>query len=302
MIEIKDIKPNSVIVVVGPTASGKSGLALDLAKKYNGVVINADSMQIYQGTPILSAAPTLEDKQQAEHLLYEIFVPQKRGSVTEWLELAVAAIRNVWRQEKLPIVVGGTGFYIESLIKGVSPIPETSEEVKLQVKTWLEEQGVSVIYKKLMRLDEKGAAKVNPNDTTRVRRALEIFLSTQKSINEWFEMPLIEPLPEAEFKVIALLPALSDLEQKCALRFDLMMETGALAEVENLLKLELDDDLPAMKAIGVPELKAYLRGESSLNQAMELAKLHTRQYAKRQLTWFRNRLKNLTEKAEIFYC
>ncbi len=295
MIEINEIKPNSVIVVAGPTASGKSGLALDLALRYNGVVINADSMQIYQGTPILSAAPTSEDKRQAEHLLYEMFAPEKRGSVTEWLEQAVMAIRQAWKKGKLPIVVGGTGFYLESLIKGVSPIPETSEQVKQQVKSWLDELGVAGLYQKLVDIDAVGALKVNPNDTTRVRRALEIFLSTQKSIAEWFEKPLIMPLPEAQFRIIVLLPQLAILEEKCALRFDLMMQQGALAEVENLLKLGLDDDMPAMKAIGVPELKAYLQGNASFDEAVYLAKLHTRQYAKRQLTWFRNRLKKEAE-------
>lgn len=293
MFELENLKSNTVVVVAGPTASGKSGLALDLAKRYNGVVINADSMQIYKGTPIISAAPTVEDKAQAEHLLYEIFEPSEKGSVAEWLVLAVAAIKDCWQKKKLPIVVGGTGFYIESLVKGSSPIPETSEQVKKTVGDLLDKGGAAEIYRCLAAEDPKGALMVKPADTTRVRRALEIFRDTGKSIAEWFEKPLVRPLPEADFRIVALLPDLKSLEEKCSLRFDLMMVNGAEAEVRRLLDLGLDNRLPAMKAIGVPELKDYIDGKISKEEAVAAAKLHTRQYAKRQLTWFRNRLKQL---------
>lgn len=290
---LNDIKPNTVIVIAGPTASGKSGLALDIAARYNGVVINADSMQIYKGTPIISAAPTTEDRLKAEHLLYEIFEPTERGSVAEWLELATAAVRTVWEKGKLPVVVGGTGFYIESLVKGTSPIPETKQEIKDKVARLFAEKGLMGAYACLAEIDKAGAAMVKPKDTTRVRRALEIFFDTGKSISEWFKLPLKRPLPEADFRIIPLLPELKDLDEKCSKRFDLMMEKGAAEEVRSLLAFGLDETLPAMKAIGVPELAEYLRGEASLEEAVALAKLHTRQYAKRQLTWFRNRLKNL---------
>lgn len=289
---LNNIKQNSVIVIAGPTASGKSGLALDLAVRYRGVVINGDSMQIYKGTPILSAAPTVQDKLKADHLLYEIFEPDERGSVAEWLKLAVRSIKDVWEQGKLPIVVGGTGFYLESLVAGTSPIPETKAEIRKQVDDLLKDKGLAHVYSYLQEIDPRGAAKVNCGDATRVRRALEIFLDTGKSIAEWFEMPLISSLPEAEFQIIALLPTLSSLEEKCSERFDLMMAAGALDEVRQLLAMKLDKNLPAMKAIGVPELGAFLQGEISLEEAVVLAKRHTRQYAKRQLTWFRNRLKN----------
>lgn len=293
MIELHEIHPDTVVVIAGPTASGKSGLALDLAQRYNGVVINADSMQIYKGTPIISAAPTDEDRKKAEHLLYEIFEPADRGSVAEWLKLAVEAIRQTQSKKKLPIVVGGTGFYIESLIAGISPIPETAAVVKQQVGNLYKTGGVAAVYARLLKEDPKGADKVNPNDATRVRRALEIFIDTKKSITDWFREPLIKALPEAGFQVLPLLPSLLELEEKCAKRFDLMMQAGALEEVEKLLALGLDEDLPAMKAIGVPELGAYLAEKISLEEAVALAKLHTRQYAKRQLTWFRNRLHKL---------
>ncbi len=295
MLEIKDIKPNSVIVIAGPTASGKSALAIEVAKKYNGVIINADASQVYQGISIISAAPTAEDKKEIEHLLYEIFPPQKNGTVTEWLDMAVAAIRETWQKGKTPIVVGGTGFYIESLVAGVSPIPETSPKIKKQVAELLNRSGVDAVYTELEKVDAAAAQMVKPKDTTRVRRALEIFLDTGKSIAEWFDVPMVKKLLEADFKIFVLLPELKNLEAKCAERFDKMMKDGALDEVKKLMALHLDANLPAMKAIGVAELSDFLRGKSSEEEAVNLAKLHTRQYAKRQLTWFRNRMRKTAE-------
>ncbi len=294
MFEDKNLAENTVAVVLGPTASGKSDLAIELALKYDGIIINADASQVYKGIPIISAAPNDDDISKAEHKLYGIFAPQERGSVSEWLKLATAEIRKTWQINKLPIVVGGTGFYIESLINGISPIPQTSDEVRKKVVDILEKEGLQAVFAKLQEVDEIGAKMVNPNDTTRVRRALEIFWDTKKSIAEWFDKPLVRPLPEARFSVTAILPKLKDLEEKCSVRFDQMLERGALQEVENLLKAGIDENMPVMKAIGVAELGAYLQGKISLDEAVNLAKLHTRQYAKRQLTWFRNRLKNLT--------
>ena len=284
-----NITEKTVVVIGGPTASGKSGLALEVAKKYNGVVINADAMQVYQSIPIITAVPSPEDKKQVLHLLYEIYPPSQRGNVADWLNKATTAIRDTWAEKKLPVVVGGTGFYIESLIKGVSPIPETNSEVKQQVADIIGQKGAEGAYDYLQKIDASGAQMVKPQDTTRIRRALEIKLDTGQSISEWFQKPLVKTLPEADFAMIKLLPSLSELEEKCSRRFDIMMEQGALDEVKNLLDRHLSDDLPAMKAIGVPELGDYIRGKTDLNQAISLAKLHTRQYAKRQLTWFRNR-------------
>lgn len=284
---------NAVVVIVGPTASGKSGLAMELAVKYDGTIINADAMQIYRGVPVITAAPTPEDRQQVEHLLYEYLEPEQSGSVADWLPKAVDAVKMTWQKGKLPIVVGGTGFYIESLIRGLSPIPETREDAKKYVAEIFVSGGVDAAYRKLREVDAAGAALVRPKDTTRVRRALEIFTDTGKSIAEWFEKPLKRLLPEAEFCVVPLLPPLSELDVRCAKRFDMMMQKGALQEVKNLLQRGLDENLPVMKAIGVPELGCYLQGGCSLDDAVAAAKLHTRQYAKRQLTWFRNRLKTL---------
>ena len=292
-VELENIKSNSVVVVAGPTASGKSALALALACKYNGVVINADASQVYKDIPIISAAPTDDDKAKAEHLLYGILEANEKSSVTDWSRLVVEAIRDVWKRGKLPIVTGGTGFYIENLVKGVSPIPETKVEIKQKVAEIFDKSGVEGVYKTLQEVDGKGAKLVNPNDTTRVRRALEIFCDTGISIDEWFQRPMISLLPEADFQVVVLLPKLSDLEEKCSKRFDIMMQEGALEEVMVLMNKNIAPEKPIMKAIGVPELISFLRCEISLEKAVDLAKLHTRQYAKRQLTWFRNRLKDM---------
>lgn len=284
MIDITDLKPNSVLIVAGPTASGKSALALDLAQKYNGEIVNADSMQIYAGTPIISAAPSAEEKALVPHHLYEIYPPATNGTVVDWLKLAVATIREIWARGRLPVVVGGTGMYIDNLINGTTPIPEPQPEVRCRVAA------MSDVYGWLVANDSAAADMLNPRDTTRVRRAAEIFLQTGKSIAEWYREPMVKHLPEAEFRVVKLIPEVKELDERCYLRFDKMMAAGALDEVRQLLALNLPGNLPAMKMLGVPELAAYLRGETNLETAVSLAKLHTRQYAKRQRTWFRHKL------------
>lgn len=284
MVEVKKLKVNSVIVIGGPTASGKSDLAIDLALRYNGEVVNADSMQVYMGTPIISAAPTEADKAKVLHHLFEIYHPSQNGTVVDWLDLAVSKIREIWKRGKIPVVVGGTGMYIDNLINGTTPIPEIDKDIRYEVAK------ITDLYDWLMENDEVGAKMLNPNDTTRVRRAVEIFLGTGKSIAEWYKIPMLKKLPEAEFRVIKIIPQTEELDKRCYLRFDKMIEAGALNEVRWLDGLGLPENLPAMKMLGVPDLRKFLHGECSLSEAVNLAKLHTRQYAKRQRTWFRNKL------------
>ena len=281
---------NKVIVVAGPTASGKSALAIDLAEAFGGVVINADSMQIYQGTPIISAAPSEEDKKRVKHCLYEIFSPDVNGSVVDWLNLAIEKIKNCWAEGKMPIVVGGTGLYLDNLINGTTPIPETSSEVRQKVMQKLHEIGVNKLHEELSLHDPITASRLSPNDTTRVRRAYEVWLQTGVPLSQWHDMPMVKKIPEARFIVVKILPSKEELDERCFIRWDKMMEQGALREIEELANLHLDKSLPAMKALGVPELLAFAEGKISLEEACNLAKLHTRQYAKRQMTWFRNKL------------
>ncbi|MBE6454777.1 MAG: tRNA (adenosine(37)-N6)-dimethylallyltransferase MiaA [Alphaproteobacteria bacterium] len=285
MIKFENIKENTVIVVAGPTASGKSDLAMDLALKYGGEIINADSMQVYKGTPIISAVPSINDMSLVRHHLYEIYSPEKKGTVVEWLKLAVETVKDIWKRGNIPVVVGGTGMYIDNLINGTTPIPETSEVIREKVRN------IDNVYEWLKENDKSAAKMLNPADISRVRRAAEIFLQTNKSICEWYEMDMIKYLPDAQFRVVRIIPDTKEIDERCYLRFDKMMEAGALDEVKYLDALCLPDNLPAMKMLGVPELRSFLHNEVTLQEAVKLAKLHTRQYAKRQRTWFRNKLK-----------
>ena len=294
MFELNNINPNSVIIIAGPTASGKSALALDIAKRYGGEIVNADSMQVYAGTPIISAAPTDEEKQIVPHHLYEIYSPEKNGTVVEWLKLADKAIREIWKRGKLPIVAGGTGMYIDNLINGTTPIPEPTAEIRQKIAQ------IPDVWKWLQQNDPAAVSMLAPADSTRTKRAAEIFLQTGKSIAEWYKLPMVKHMPEADFKVIKLIPPTAELDERCYLRFDKMMKAGALDEVKKLAELNLPENLPAMKMLGVRELLAYLRGDDTLESAVALAKLHTRQYAKRQKTWFKNKLSAEIELSECF--
>ncbi len=281
---------NSVIVIAGSTASGKSQLAIDLSLELDGVAINADASQIYKDIGIIAASPSQEDKDLVEHRLYEYVDGNTKSNVTNWLNDVVAEIKRAWEKGKLPIIVGGSGLYIDNLINGVTPIPEVDKTVRQKVSQMLEEKGVEGLYEELELIDKDAAQMLNPQDTTRVKRALEIFLGTKMSISYWYQEPMIKKIPQANFFVIKLLPPKNILDARCDMRFDIMMNQGALKEVENLAKKNIPVDYPIMKAKGVPELLAYIDGKMSLEEAISLAKIRTRQYAKRQITWFKNKL------------
>lgn len=280
-----------IIVIAGPTASGKSALALALAEELNGVVINADSMQVYKDIPILAATPTAEDTARAPHKLYGIYDASYHGNVVEWLKLCKQEINTARAKNQTPIVVGGTGLYIESLIKGVTPIPETPAEIRQKVDDMLQNKGLQYLYSELQKIDAPIAKKLNENDTTRIRRSMEIWLHTGKNLSYWHTIPLNAIFSPEEFTLAYIKIKREILDNRCRLRFDEMLKSGALEEAERLVNRNLPDSLPAMRALGVPELKAYIKGECSINDAIENAKLHTRQYAKRQCTWFNNRYK-----------
>ena len=285
------MRKNPVLVIAGPTASGKSALAAEAAQALNGVVLNCDSMQIYKDIPIIAAAPTEEEKKLAEHRLFEIYDCDKRGNVVDWLDLCVKEIHSLWAENKLPVVVGGTGFYAEALLNGVTPIPQTPAEVRENVLKRLNETGLTGLYAELLQKDAKIAAKLNQNDKTRIIRALEVIEATGIKLSEWYEKPLIQKLPEADFITVKIMPELDVIAERCCLRLDKMVnELGVLAEIEQLLKRGVDENMPAMKALGVPELSLFIKGQMSLKEALDLAKLHTRQYAKRQRTWLKNKM------------
>lgn len=278
-----------IIIIAGPTASGKSNLALNLAEDLNGVVINADSMQVYKDIPILAAAPSEEDTKSTPHKLYGIYDASIRGNMVEWVNRAIEEI-NLARQNNLtPIVVGGTGMYIETLEKGSTPIPETPNEIRTYIADKEKEIGLIGLYQELQQIDKETAARLSENDTTRIRRALEIWYHTKKNMTYWQQIPLKRFFAPEEFTKVYINPPREVLDIRSRLRFDIMMKQGALKEAEHLVARNLSDSLPAMRALGVQELKAFISGKCLLNEAIEMAKLHTRQYAKRQCTWFNNR-------------
>lgn len=279
-----------VVVVAGPTASGKSQLAVDISRVCNGVVINADSMQVYPDTPVLSAIPSEAEKEGIEHRLYGVFPSSKNGTVVEWLNLAVAEIRRTWAENRVPVVCGGTGLYIDNLLHGSTPIPEVDKNIRRKVAEAATAEGIQALYARLVEIDAETASRLSPNDSTRVKRALEVFYQTGKLLSVWHKEPMVKKLPEAEFVTIKILPPMVELDERCARRFDKMMVEGALDEVRCLKGMKLHSSLPAMKALGVPELLGFLNGSISQEEAVRLAILHTRQYAKRQRTWFKNKL------------
>ncbi len=285
------MQKNPVLVIAGPTASGKSALAAQVAHDLNGVVLNCDSMQIYKNIPIIAAAPSEDEKKLAEHRLFEIYDCDKRGNVVDWLNLCAVEVRKLWAENRLPVVVGGTGFYAESLLNGVTPIPETPLWVRENLQLRLQNEGLPNLYNDLQQKDAEIAAKLNSNDKMRIVRALEVIEATEQKLSEWYKKPLVQKLPEANFIKVKIMPSLEIITTRCRQRLEKMVyELGALSEIHNLFLQNLDENLPAMKALGVPELGLFIKGQMSLPEALELAKLHTRQYAKRQRTWLKNKM------------
>ncbi|HTK59221.1 MAG TPA: tRNA (adenosine(37)-N6)-dimethylallyltransferase MiaA [Sphingomicrobium sp.] len=271
-----------VALIAGPTASGKSELALRLAEASGGAIVNADSAQVYRDLPILSAAPSKEDRARAEHRLYGVLEGTQACSAADWAEMAKGEIARLHGEGRLPILAGGTGLYLRTLLDGIAPIPPIDPEIRARVRG----KGVAENLAELAPLDPVAAAALNPGDTTRIARALEVVKSTGKTLADWQGHREGGIGGEIELRPVVLLPPRPWLYERCDRRFARMVEQGALAEVEALLECKLDPKLPIMRAIGVPELGAHLRGEWSLDRAIAAGQQSTRRYAKRQYTWF----------------
>ena len=271
-----------VALIAGPTASGKSALALRLAEATGGAVINADSAQVYRDLPILSAAPDAEERARAEHLLYGVLDGSQACSAADWAELAKAEIDRLHHSNRLPILVGGTGLYLRTLLDGIAPVPDIDPDIRAEVRA----ASVAENLAALAPLDPVAAATLNPGDTTRIARALEVVRSTGKRIGEWQADREGGIGDRIHLRALVLIPPRPWLYERCDRRFRQMVDRGALAEVEALLARDLDPDLPAMRAIGVSELGAHLKGELSLEEAIAAGAQATRRYAKRQYTWF----------------
>ena len=271
-----------VALIAGPTASGKSALALRLAEAGGGAIVNADSAQVYRDLPILSAAPSGEDRARAEHLLYGVLDGAVPCSAADWAALAKTEIARLHSEDRLPILVGGTGLYLRTLLDGIAPIPEIDPQIRAEVR----DAGVAENLAALAPLDPVAAATLNPGDTTRIARALEVVRSTGKSLSEWQEQREGGIGDSIDLKALVLIPPRPWLYERCVRRFRQMVEQGALKEVETLLARGLNPDLPVMRAIGVAELGAHLKGELTLDEAVASGIQATRRYAKRQYTWF----------------
>jgi tRNA dimethylallyltransferase len=255
---------------------------LRLAEATAGAIVNADSAQIYRDLPILSAAPSKEDLSRAEHLLYGVLDGAQPCSAADWADLAKIEIARLHAKGRIPILVGGTGLYLRTMLDGIAPIPPIDPEIRAKARG----ADVSANLAELAPLDAVAAATLNPGDTARIARALEVVKSTGKTLSDWQERREGGIAETIELKPVVLLPPRAWLYERCDRRFAAMVEQGALGEVEALLARKLDPDLPVMRAIGVPELGAHLRGELTLEQAIAAGQQATRRYAKRQYTWF----------------
>ncbi|MBX3458149.1 MAG: tRNA (adenosine(37)-N6)-dimethylallyltransferase MiaA [Candidatus Paracaedibacteraceae bacterium] len=272
----------TVTIITGPTASGKTAMAIELARRTNGEIINADSMQLYRHLPILTACPSSEEKQEAPHHLFEILGDSEISSAGWWATECLAKIDEILSRGNHPIVVGGTGMYLKSLTDGLSPIPDIPPAIRDQVRTQAQQDD---FYDLVCSLDPQIRDLLKPNDKQRLTRAYEVKLTTGQSIVDWQK---IQPTkPDYDFKKIALIPDKEWLHNRINLRFTMMIEGGALDEVKTLINTPIRQDSPILRAVGVKELTAYIKGEISHKQAIELGQTATRQYAKRQMTWIK---------------
>lgn len=278
-----------LFMIGGPTASGKTALALEIARRENGVIINADAMQVYARLPLLTAQPSVEEKQEIQHELFEIFEPSEKSSAGRWLLLARAAIDEVVTQDKTPVVVGGTGMYFGALLGGLAEIPPIPDEGRAQAIALYDSVGHDAFRAELAKLDADSAARLMPNDRQRLIRAYEVVAHTGKTLGQWQKEGAAQSIENAfEVKRHVLMPERAALYAACDARFLRMIDRGALDEGRALMAENLDTDLPSMKILGVPELAAHLRGEITLDEAVAKAQQSTRNFAKRQMTWFRN--------------
>lgn len=273
-------------LIAGPTASGKTALALHLAKSRNIVIINADSAQVYSDLPVLSAQPTTDEQASVPHRLFGYLDGRTACSAARWASNAKVVIAEAHRAESLPVLVGGTGLYVRTLLDGIAPIPEVDPALRANIRA----MNVVEAYAALQNEDPDVAANLAPTDSSRISRALEVIESTGRSIADWRKEKVGGIGDNIALTPLVLLPPRNWLYARCDARFDAMMAGGAVGEVEALLARGLPADAPVMRAIGVPEIAAMLSGENSREEAITLGKIATRQYAKRQFTWFRNQL------------
>ena len=280
-----------IILLAGPTASGKSKLAIHLAKKLKGEIINADSMQIYKEFSILSSRPNKLEVKQAKHHLFGVVSAKNYFSAGDWLKETKKKINLCFKKKKTPIVVGGTGLYFNTITKGISKIPDIDLKTRTQVRNQFKKLGYKKFYEKLLEIDPKAKGKILPTDSQRTQRAYEVKLKTKKSLFYWIANTKSDFLNYNLKKIFLDIPR-QELLQKISKRTEMMFKENCVSEVKKFNSLKLNKSLSANKLIGVQEINQYLKGTISLDECKELINIKTRQYAKRQNTWARGHMKN----------
>jgi tRNA dimethylallyltransferase len=286
------------ILITGPTASGKSALALRLARETNGVVINADSMQVYDTLRVLTARPSEDEMEGVPHLLYGHVPATRTYSTGEWLRHVTALLPELRAGGRLPVFVGGTGLYFKALTGGLSDMPDISQDVRCRVRLRLKDEGPEALHTELSRRDAPVAESLEPRDGQRIVRALEVLEETGRSISEFQGKQGPKVIDPARAKKLVVLPDRKLLHERIGRRFEKMLESGAVDEVRALLALWPAPDAPVMKAIGVAQIAEMLEGRMSREEAIERGSALTRQYAKRQMTWFRNQMDESWERID----
>lgn len=280
-----------IILLAGPTASGKSKLAIYLAKKINGEIINADSMQIYKEFSILSSRPKRSETKKIKHHLYGIVSVKRYFSAGDWLKEAKKKVNSCLKNKKVPIIVGGTGLYFNTITRGISKIPDIDIKTRKNVRVLFKKLGSKKFYEKLLALDPKVKNRINPKDSQRIQRAYEVKLKTKKSLFDWFAKTKSDFLDFDLRKVFIDIPR-TDLLPNISKRTELMFKENCLKEVKRFNTMRLNKSLSANKLIGVQEINQFIKDSISLDECKELINIKTRQYAKRQKTWARGHMKN----------
>ena len=282
---------SKIILISGPTASGKSDFAIKPAKKINGEIINADSMQVYKQLKVLSARPNPKDYKKIKHHLYGFHDVKKNFSTGDWLKLSIKKISEIKKRKKIPILVGGTGLYFKSLTDGLVKIPNIPIQFRNKIRKLHKDLGQKKFYQKLLKLDPNYKKNIKPTDAQRSIRAYEVKLFTKKSLHEWFESTKSNFKDEEFYKIYIDYPR-QDLIKRIATRTDEMLKSGAIPEVKRFIKLNVKKDKSVNKAIGIGEIKEFLRDKKKLSEISEKISIKTRQYAKRQSTWARGNMQS----------
>jgi tRNA dimethylallyltransferase len=292
LVYARDVIKSAAILIAGPTASGKSALALRLAETLNGAIVNADSMQVYRDLRVITARPTVEDEARAPHRLYGHVDAAENYSVGRWCRDVGEVLGELADAGRVAIVVGGTGLYFKALTTGLAAVPPIPPEIRSDVRARLESEGAAALHAELARIDPATGQRLMPNDRSRISRALEVMLTTGRSLSDWHREGMPPLIDASRVTKVFITCERAELVRRIETRFADMLQAGAFEEVRRLAARQLDPSLPAMKAHGVPWLIRHLNGEITLAAATGGAVMDTRRYAKRQLTWFRNQMKD----------